>query len=156
LNSSLPHKKIFSRGIFRLAVKLPAPLLAAGIWYLSSQSVLPKPKGPLGFDKVQHFFAYFALGAAIALWFSREKWRHSLRLPALTAALASVYGIVDEIHQYFVPGRNCNAADWLFDTLGAVAAAAVVKLFLARWRGPCSPPWQPDRTKEPDKMNLNH
>jgi VanZ family protein len=157
LNSGLLHKKTFFRGIFRLAVKLPAPLLAAGIWYLSSQSVLPKPKGLLGFDKAQHFLAYFALGAAVALWFSREKWRQGLWLPVFTAALASVYGIVDEIHQYFVPGRNCNAADWLFDTLGAAAAAAVVKLFLTRRRGPCSPPWQPDRTKEPeDKMNLNH
>jgi VanZ family protein len=140
---------------FRLMIKLPAPLLAAGIWYLSSQSVLPKPKGPLGFDKFQHLLAYFALSAAIALWFSRGKWRQGLRIPVLTAALASAYGLIDEIHQYFVPGRDCNAADWLFDTLGAAVATAAIRLFLLR-RGPCSPPWQPDRTKEPDKMNLNH
>jgi VanZ family protein len=108
--------------------------VAAGIWYLSSQSVLPKPKGLFGFDKFQHFLAYFVLGAAIALWFSREKWRRGLRLPILSAALGSAYGIIDEIHQYFVPGRDCNIADWCFDTLGALGAAVVIKLLLSKSR----------------------
>jgi VanZ family protein len=115
--------------------------LAAGIWYLSSQSTLPKPKGLLGFDKFQHLLAYFALGAAIALWFSREKWRRpGLRLPALVAALGSVYGIIDELHQYFVPGRSCNIGDWLFDTLGALIAALAVKLIAVKILRSSSPP----------------
>jgi VanZ family protein len=116
------------RGSFRFLLKLPALVLAAGIWYLSSQPVLPKPAGLLGFDKFQHFLAYFALAAAIALWFPREKWRRGLGLPALTAALASLYGLIDEIHQSFVPSRNCSMGDWFSDTLGALAAAAAVKL----------------------------
>ncbi|MDR3174514.1 MAG: VanZ family protein [Treponema sp.] len=118
---------------FRFVLKLPAPIVAAGIWYLSSQSILPKPKGILGFDKFQHLLAYAVLAAAIALWFSREKWRQpGLRLPVLTAALGSVYGIIDEVHQYFVPGRDCNVWDWLTNTLGAVLAAAMVKLIARR------------------------
>jgi VanZ family protein len=108
--------------------------LAAAIWFLSSQPALPRPKGLLGFDKFQHFIAYFALSAAIALWFSRETWRRGPRLPAFTAALGSVYGVIDELHQYFVPGRNCSMGDWLFDTLGAISAAAAVKLFLKFYR----------------------
>ncbi|MDR2020547.1 MAG: VanZ family protein [Treponema sp.] len=119
-------------------LKLPALVLAAGIWYLSSQPVLPQPKGLLGYDKFQHFLAYSALSAAIALWFSREKWRRGFRFPALTAALGSLYGLVDEIHQYFVPSRNCNMGDWFSDTLGALAAAAAVKLVFGRrvgWDG---------------------
>jgi VanZ family protein len=116
-------------------LKLPAPVLAAGIWYLSSQSVLPKPEGIFGFDKFQHFLAYSALGAAIALWFSREAWRRpGPRLLILTAALGSAYGVVDEIHQYFVPNRSCSVGDWVCDTLGAAAAAMVVKLILVKSR----------------------
>jgi VanZ family protein len=114
-------------------LKLPALVLAAGIWYLSSQPVLPQPEGLLGFDKFQHFLAYFVLGAAIALWFSREKWRRGFGFPALTAALGSLYGVIDEIHQYFVPDRSCDPGDWFSDTLGAVAAAAAVKLALGCW-----------------------
>ncbi|MDR1635900.1 MAG: VanZ family protein [Treponema sp.] len=88
----------------------------------------------MGFDKFQHFLAYFVLTAAIALWFSREKWRSGFGFPALTATLGSLYGLVDEIHQYFVPSRNCDIRDWLSDTLGAIAVAAVVKLALGRRR----------------------
>jgi VanZ family protein len=117
-------------------LKLPALVLASGIWYLSSQTILPKPKGILGFDKFQHFLAYFALTAAFALWFSREKWRRpGAGLPALAAVAGSAYGGIDEVHQYFVPGRDCNIGDWLFDTLGALAAVAAVKL-LVRCRCP--------------------
>jgi VanZ family protein len=141
------------RGRFRFLLKLPALALAAGMWYLSSQPVLPKPEGLLGFDKFQHFLAYFALAAAIALWFSREEWRRSVRSPvigdflrhqaqkihkcnrllgppALTAALGSLYGIIDEIHQHFVPGRNCDIRDWFSDTLGALVAVTAIKLAL--------------------------
>jgi VanZ family protein len=116
-------------------LKLPALVLAAGIWYLSSQPVLPQPEGLLGFDKFQHFLAYFVLTAAIALWFSREKWRRGFGFPALAAALGSLYGVVDEIHQRFVPNRTCDVRDWLSDTLGALVAAAVVKLALGCWEG---------------------
>jgi VanZ family protein len=131
----LETKKKLRTGV-RFVLKLPAPLVAAGIWYLSSQSTLPKQKGLLGFDKFQHFIAYFTLSAAIALWFSREKWRRKgPRLPAIAAALGSVYGIIDEVHQYFVPGRNCNAGDWLFDTLGALIAVLAVKLFVKFYAG---------------------
>jgi VanZ family protein len=124
-----------AKAFFKLALKLPAPVVAAGIWFLSSQSILPKPKGFLGFDKFQHFLAFFVLAAAAALWFSREAWRRpGLRIPVFVAALGSLYGVIDEVHQYFVPGRDCNAADWLFDTLGAVAAVVVVKLILVKSR----------------------
>jgi VanZ family protein len=118
---------------FKLLLKLPAPVLAVGLWLLSSLPTLPKPRGLLGFDKFQHLLAYFALTVAIALWFSREKWRRpGAGLPALTAALGSVYGVIDEIHQYFVPGRDCSIGDWLSDTLGAIAAVVVVKLAVGR------------------------
>jgi VanZ family protein len=116
---------------FKFLLKLPALVLAAVIWYLSSQPVLPRPKGLLGFDKFQHLVAYFALAAATALWFSREKWRRpGFGLPAFTAALGSVYGVIDEIHQYFVPGRDGSVGDWLADTLGACLAVAAVKLIM--------------------------
>jgi VanZ family protein len=112
--------------------RLPAIMVMAGIWFLSSQSTLPKPKGPLGFDKVQHFIAYFVLSTAIGLWFSSGRPRKRQWKPVLISAVtASVYGIIDEIHQYFVPGRDCNVWDWLADSVGAVFGGLAV-LFLFR------------------------
>lgn len=40
-------------------------------------------------------------------------------------AAASLYGVTDEIHQLFVPGRFCDPADWLVDTLGALTGALI-------------------------------
>ncbi|MCX5731999.1 MAG: VanZ family protein, partial [Deltaproteobacteria bacterium] len=34
-------------------------------------------------------------------------------------------GATDEFHQSFVPGRNADVADWMADTLGAAAGAAI-------------------------------
>jgi VanZ family protein len=46
----------------------------------------------------------------------------------LTACIAAVYGIVDEIHQYFVPGRDCSPWDWVADALGAAAGAGMAQI----------------------------
>jgi VanZ family protein len=115
-----------SNGIFILR-KLPAPLIVIGIWFLSSQSILPQPKGIFGFDKIQHFIAYFVLALTIGLWFSLGKWhKYPIRLLFITMAIASIYGIIDEIHQFYVPGRNCNIWDWFADTIGAVLGALII------------------------------
>ncbi|MDR1319691.1 MAG: VanZ family protein [Treponema sp.] len=102
------------------------------IWFLSSQSVLPKPKGIFGFDKAQHLLAYAVLAGAAALWTSRKIWKRRAFTVLLCTALAvSAYGAVDEIHQYFVPGRDCNFWDWLADILGAFLGAGAA-LIIAR------------------------
>jgi VanZ family protein len=118
---------------------LPALGVAVGIWLLSSQAILPQPKGILGYDKLQHFLAYGVLTGALALWFS-PGWikAHVSKAIVLAICLGSVYGIIDEIHQYFVPGRDCNVWDWLADTIGAVLgafSAVFFRLKLAQKRG---------------------
>jgi VanZ family protein len=110
--------------------------VAGGIWVLSSQSILPQLKGVLRFDKLQHALAWFVLAITFGLWASRASWQKRSRITALiTAAAASVYGIIDEVHQYFVPGRSCNVSDWIADTLGAFLGAAAVWLAFRVARG---------------------
>jgi VanZ family protein len=109
---------------FYLLIRLPAVFAAALIWFLSSQSILPKPKGILGFDKLQHLLAFAVLTGAVCLWVPRKKWKaRSLFFMMIAAAIGSAYGIIDEVHQFFVPGRDCNVWDWIADTLGAFAGA---------------------------------
>jgi VanZ family protein len=110
-----------------LLIRFPAIFFAALIWILSSQSILPKPKGILGFDKLQHLLAFAVLACAAGLWVSREKWKSRGRFFLLiVAAIGSAYGIIDEVHQFFFPGRDCKVWDWIADTLGAVIGAAAV------------------------------
>jgi VanZ family protein len=118
--------------------KLPALLIIAAIWILSSQRTLPVPKGILGFDKFQHLLAYLVLAASFVFWFSPEQRRfHRLRTFLLLVLVSSLYGVIDELHQFYVPGRDCNVWDWLADTLGAFlgAGAALLadRLDLLRW-----------------------
>ncbi|MDR2095989.1 MAG: VanZ family protein [Treponema sp.] len=108
----------------KIVFRLPALLIFGGIWWLSSQTILPQPKGVLGFDKVQHLIAYAALSMSLGLWFSGKQWKNNARgTMLLLFSIASIYGIIDEVHQYFVPGRDCNVWDWAADVLGAILGA---------------------------------
>jgi VanZ family protein len=114
----------------KLLLKLPAPLIAAFLWVFSSQSSLPQPKGVFGFDKVEHFLAYAVLAAAAGLWISSGAWRQrGWGRFFLIAGIAAAYGIIDEVHQSFIPGRDCSLWDWLADALGSVAGAALIRAF---------------------------
>jgi VanZ family protein len=118
-----------------ILLRLPALLIAGGIWFLSSQSILPQPKGILGWDKLQHLFAYAVLSVTVGMWFSPAFWeRRPVLAPLLTMLISSVYGVTDEFHQYFVPGRDCNVWDWLADTLGALLGALVIMILMKMWK----------------------
>ena len=70
-----------------------------------------------------HFCEYTVLGVLLA---NALRFRLPLLQACLLAVLcASAYGVTDEFHQLFVPGRACDAADWAVDTVGASLGAAV-------------------------------
>jgi VanZ family protein len=117
----------------KVLLKIPAVLIIAAIWLLSSRSILPKPKGILGFDKFQHLIAYFTLAGTLGLWFSPEQWKSLARRTLLGVFLfTAAYGVIDEVHQYFVPGRDCNIWDWLADAVGAAAGAGIMHFLMPR------------------------
>jgi VanZ family protein len=120
--------------LLRHLVKLPALAVMGGVWFLSSQSILPQPKGILGYDKLQHLLAYGVLAFCLGFWFPPEKrTRPAGVFVVFTLAVSSLYGVIDEVHQRFVPGRDCNVWDWLADTLGAALGTALVALVTRLW-----------------------
>lgn len=48
------------------------------------------------------------------------------KLICVTVVFASLYGVTDEVHQIFVPGRFCDPLDWLVDTAGALLGASTM------------------------------
>ena len=59
--------------------------------------------------KSAHFLEY--TGLCLLLSFAcAATWGR--RYTAVSLPLASLYAITDEVHQRFVPGRSCQAADW--------------------------------------------
>lgn len=95
----------------------PALACAAAIFWLSHQPVLPAPPGN---DKLAHFVAFgtFATLVARGAWFD-TRWSNGL-VYAAAALIGVMYGISDEVHQTFVPGRDASVADVVADALGAL------------------------------------
>ena len=104
------------------------------IFALSAQSD-PPGGGILDFipfaDKIAHFFLYAILGwlAMSALKYEKTAAlaRHAFLIAVIFCAL---YGITDEYHQSFVPGRIPDVMDWTADTLGGVVGCAIYSWFL--------------------------
>jgi VanZ family protein len=103
----------------------PVLACAAMIFYLSSLTRFPEELPSFfGFDKLLHFFEYYPLGWLICRWLvsaERPFFRKHAILLTLVAGIA--YGLSDEWHQSFVPGRDASLWDALFDALGVAAAA---------------------------------
>ena len=73
----------------------------------------------VGIDKVAHF-ALFGLLATLVVrsgFPPRRAW--------VAVLLVSAFGLTDEWHQSFTPGRMVEVADWVADTLGAITAVAL-------------------------------
>lgn len=110
---------------------LPAAFWASLIFYLSSRPDVKLPGREFYLkDKFVHAGAYAILCAAV-LFGSRGSRSHDT---ARGIGLLSVitYGFLDEVHQRFVPGRLCEAADFLADAAGAVAVFCLVYLWEER------------------------
>jgi VanZ family protein len=109
----------------RAALYGPPLLYAALLFWLSAQETLPTVPTS---DKVEHFVAYLGLAGLIyrALWFD-TRWSPGLLFSA-SALLAVLYGISDEVHQAFVPGRTSAVDDVVADALGGVVGAVLAGL----------------------------
>jgi VanZ family protein len=106
---------------------LPAAGWASVIFLLSSQPVLPSPPGMS--DKLAHAITYGILGAACLFGLVAADWRRIVRRTSVLAVIVAVlYGVSDEFHQAFVPGRTPDVLDVLADAVGAAVAVGVLWL----------------------------
>lgn len=97
-------------------------LITAGymvtIYYLSSHHGLVLPGLPKNFDKVVHIVLYAPLAFLFYLSLKKSGVRNYLFFVAFLAA--ALYGVTDEIHQFFVVGRDATIGDTIADIIGAL------------------------------------
>ncbi len=103
------------------------------LYYLSDQPRLRLPHVPPSSDTLAHVTAYAVLGWlwTVAL---RETW---VRCSSLTAVLLALiftlgYGLSDEWHQSFVPGRVSSTVDVVADMIGGGLGAGGFFLWTRR------------------------
>ena len=105
------------------------------IFFLSSQSKLPSPPKPFfGLDKIFHIIAFGAFAFTLTFWFKTENWiSKTQKYVLLVICITVLYGLSDEIHQYFVPNRSSSVYDLLADTLGAFLAVGLRLLLIKKF-----------------------
>jgi VanZ family protein len=110
----------------------PVLVYAATIFYISSLSLfLEESSSFSGFDKLVHFLEYYPFGWLICRWLLSAE-RSFLRKHAilLTIVVGISYGLSDEWHQSFVPGRDASLWDALFDATGVAVAAFTYRILM--------------------------
>jgi len=91
------------------------------------------PETNMGFDfpsPIKHFGEFAVLGVLMANVVFQISNRTKGTLSAL--AFSGVYGVLDEVHQAFVPSRFCTLNDMTVNALGGVAG--VTFFFVIRRR----------------------
>lgn len=100
------------------------------IFFLSGQPRLPTL---FTLPDFQDIFGHFVVYAVLVLLLRRALAGADVPHPDLWAfAAALLYGISDEFHQSFVPGRHPDIFDVLTDALGAGAALVALTLCARR------------------------
>jgi len=137
--------------------QIPAFVIMGVLFYLSNQpgTGLPALHPPM--DKIIHFLAYAVLGGSFCLWVREPRWTNSpIKHIAIVFTACAVFGISDEFHQSFVPGRSVSIGDFIADLAGCLLAIMLYWItrfyrFADRIRFCSRPPGLEIRESRPEK-----
>ena len=80
----------------------------------------------IGLDKLIHVLVYFILACTFLFGLGQySKRENQFLVTAMAVVLCLLYGISDELHQSFIPGRIASIWDVLADGLGGLLAGVV-------------------------------
>ncbi len=128
----------------KVLMEMDLRLAVAIFWMIAIFAGSSIPGKDLGFittpDYILHAGEYAVLGGLLGWWcfFNIGSASHADKplFPwaclALSVAIGSAYGALDELHQGFVSGRCQDPRDWVSDTIGCLAGAFLV-LFYIYW-----------------------
>ncbi|MEP6772096.1 MAG: VanZ family protein [Polaromonas sp.] len=106
----------------RILAALSVILAATALYILGAQPIavglFPSP-----WDKLAHLLVFGMLGAAAGIASGSHGWR--LTLCCVAGAIA--VGVMDELHQAFLPGRSASWSDLAADAAGGFLGAVALK-----------------------------
>lgn len=85
----------------------------------------------LGFtfeDKLLHISAFFVLGISLLFALSAYKMPKYYRI-IIVIFFGAIWGMLDEIHQSFVPNRTAALDDWIADVIGILISLLFIRFF---------------------------
>lgn len=102
----------------RAVARFLAAAHMCAIFFFSSMSKPPQPIGAYDLSVLAHFLEYAILGLLLSAAFGIGKKNILLVILA-----ASLYGVSDELHQLFVPGRVASIYDVATDMVGSAVGS---------------------------------
>ena len=112
---------------YQLRYWLPVYLYALAIFLSSHQSRLSIPIKIIGIDKILHFVAYgLFTGLIYRACRKSQKAVISQKAYLISLICSILYGFSDEFHQFYIPGRQTSAWDFMADALGAIVAIIII------------------------------
>jgi VanZ family protein len=112
---------------------LPVILYCLLIFILSSYPATQSLPSFSQADKLMHAGAYALLGFLFYRAFLTTRIQKAAVLLVIFSVLASsLYGVSDEIHQYFVPSRTADIVDVVADVAGSFIGAVAARSILNR------------------------
>ena len=107
------HPKIYKTAFWTAIVGL---FILSSLPDISANKTFQTNEYTFRFDYLFHFLAYFVIGMLYVMAYK----------PNLTGILLITgYAALEEIHQYWIPGRTLNPVDLAFDLAGLAAVAVV-------------------------------
>ena len=101
-------------------------------FYLSSLSVPPPPAGPPSISAtVYHISIFFLLAIFFFISVIEREWNSKKII--LSVLIVTIYAALDELHQFFVPGRYMSFDDFLFNFAG-ITIASLIYFILIFWK----------------------
>lgn len=130
------HSKFKNFLIYWLPILIYCLLIFTQSSYPSPESV---PDWPY-LDKLLHIAAYALMGALFFRAFRTLRIKNQLKLVMIISILfSSLYGISDELHQYFVPFRNADLMDILADMLGSIIGVYIYHSLVTKYQETTKP-----------------
>ena len=120
-------KKAFWK--YQLKYWLPVYLYLIMIFYFSSQSVISASTTLAERFYVRPYLQHILIYTGLALTIHRASNYSRKNSNFLIIFSTTLYGLTDEIHQHFVPGRTFEFLDIGMDFLGAVVALILIGMY---------------------------
>lgn len=95
------------------------------IYYVSSLQFPPPPTGVSlsGKAMIYHLSVFFLLMMFFHLSLFNNGFKQRKSIFYLSMSIILVYAVLDELHQFFVPGRYSSSIDVLIDFIGILFAS---------------------------------
>lgn len=105
----------------------PVILYSGIIFCISALPKVEVPFAQFNLDKLIHGIEYAVLGYLFSRAATKTSGLSRQNVLWATAVFCMVYGLSDELHQWFVPGRDAALGDVLADTIGGTIGGLINK-----------------------------